>query len=58
VVDGTFLSRLSTVVGYSASLPDGKAVAALQRLAGKTRALTSTEWRHSPADRRPINEPG
>jgi hypothetical protein len=46
-------------IGYSGSLLDGKAIAALQRLAGRARVLTSTEWQATqPQTIDQINEPG
>lgn len=45
-------------VGYSGSLLDDKAIAALQRLAEQTRALTGTEWRATnPQTNDQIDEP-
>jgi hypothetical protein len=46
-------------VGYSGSLLDDEAIAALQRLAGQTRALMSTEWQAThPQTVDQTNEPG
>jgi hypothetical protein len=46
-------------IGYSGSRLDDKAIAALQRLAGQARALTSTEWQAThPQTIDQINEPG
>ncbi|NJC72655.1 hypothetical protein HC031_23470 [Planosporangium thailandense] len=46
-------------VGYSGAGPDHEAVAALARLAGRTRAITGAEWRATgPSTSDQINEPG
>jgi hypothetical protein len=46
-------------VGYSGAQLDGKAIAALRRLAGRARALTNTQWQAlNPQTIDQTNEPG
>jgi hypothetical protein len=50
---------LVAFVGYSGRAPDPEAVAALHRLAGRTRALTQAEWQAGDPDIvDQANEPG